>query len=215
MSKIRVVLADDHPVVRLGVRTALEREPDLEVVGEAADGIEAVLLVERIEPDVLILDVRMPEMDGISAARHVRVNNPDVRILVLSAHDDEENVSEMLAAGVYGYLLKDDALEYLVQAVRTVARSQTWLTPKIMNTVARRFAGEAPGASPAAELMTTRELEVLHRIAQGRTNQEIATSLSITERTVRYHVANIFAKLHVTSRIEAVIEALRQGFVKV
>lgn len=215
MSKIRVVVADDHPVVRLGICNALRDEPGIEVVGEAADGSQAVRLAIELQPDVFILDIQMPEKDGVAVARELRVRCPDVRILVLSAHADDRYVMGMLSEGLDGYLLKDDAIEQVVRAVRTVAQGETWLSPQIASKVVRHTTGRGPSSGLGPDRPTEREMEVLELMAQGLSNDEIAESLCITERTVRFHASNLFAKLQTSSRIETVVKAIQLGLVDV
>jgi len=212
VNKLRVVVADDHPIVRLGICNALREEPDIEIVGEASNGPQALRLVEALRPDVLILDVQMPGMDGVAVARQVRARCPDTRILILSAYALDRYVFGALSEGVDGYLLKDDAVEHVVGAVRTVAQAQTWLSPPVAGKVVQRTVGHEP---LGPDRLTKREMEVLRLMVQGRSNAEIAESLYITERTVRFHVSNIFAKLGVSSRIEAVTQAVRLGLVEV
>ena len=215
MKKIRVVVADDHPIVRLGICNALRGEPDIEIVGEAANGLQAVQLVEALQPDVFILDVQMPEMDGVAVARHVRARCPDVRILVLSAYAHNSYVFGMLSEGAAGYLLKDDAVEHVVSAVRVAAQGETWLSPQVASKVVQHTAGRKPSSDLPPDQLTEREMEVLRLMAQVRSNEEIAEALCITERTVRFHVSNLFAKLQVASRIETVVKAIRLGLIKV
>jgi len=215
VNKIRVVVADDHPIVRLGICNALRDEPSIEVVGEAADGSQAVQLALALQPDVFILDIQMPEKDGVAVARELRASCPDVRILVLSAHADDRYVLGMLSEGLDGYLLKDDAVEQVVSAVHTVAQGETWLSPQIASKVVRHSTGREPSSRLGPDQPTEREMEVLELMAQGLSNDEIAESLCVTERTVRFHVSNLFAKLRTSSRVETVVKAIRLGLVDV
>lgn len=218
MKRIRVLVADDHAVVRLGICEALKQEPDIEIVGEATQGRQALELAQSLKPGVFILDMQMPEMDGVDVARQLQKHDPGVRILVLSAYADDDYVFGTLSLGASGYLLKDDALENVVGAVRTVAEGKTWLSPQIASKVVERATGQkAPDEAPpphGPNLPTQRELEVLRLVAAGCSNDDIAESLCITERTVRFHVTNLCEKLHASSRLDMVIKALRQGLIE-
>jgi DNA-binding NarL/FixJ family response regulator len=213
MDVIRILLADDHPVVRDGIRNRLDREADLTVVGEAANGEETIRQARRTRPDVVLLDVAMPGPGAVPVMEALRQAVPSVKVLVLSAFDDDEYVFGMLAAGATGYALKDERLSTIVEAVRAVSQGETWLSPRVAAKVARRAVGDKAGAEDSP--LTDREQEVLRLMAQGKENAEIAAELVITERTVKFHVGNIYAKLGVTSRTAAVVEALRRGWVEV
>ncbi len=208
MEIIRVLLADDHPVVRLGIKTELDGADGIEVVGEASSGDEALRLVEELRPDILVLDVVMPGMDGVEATRLLRERHPDLRILALSAYDENECVFGILKAGAIGYVLKEEALETIVKAIRVACRGETWLSPKVAEKVKRRAIGEKEGVP-----LTERELEVLRLMAKGWRNRQIAKGLSISEGTVKNHVTNIYGKLGIHSRAEVVAWAWQQGLV--
>jgi DNA-binding NarL/FixJ family response regulator len=210
---IKTLLADDHPVVRDGVRNRLSREEDIAVVGEAANGDETLRQARRLSPDVILLDVAMPGPGAVPLMEALRRDAPSARVLVLSAFDDDEYVFGMLAAGAAGYALKDERLSTLVEAVRTVSRGETWLSPRVAAKVTHRAVGDKAGAGDNP--LTEREQEVLRLMAQGQDNAEIAAALVIAERTVKFHVGNIYAKLGVTSRTAAVVEALKRRWVKV
>lgn len=211
---IHVVLADDHAVVRKGIREFLEAEGDILVVAEASDGAQAVDLVAEHLPDVAVLDIQMPGVTGIEATRRIRAEHPSVKVLVLTAYDDDPYVFALLQAGAHGYLLKTADSSQLVVAVRAVQRGQPALDATITRKMIETMAGgRPPGASSAAEALTERELEVLRLAARGLTNKAIAQALSISDRTVQGHLANIYAKMSVGSRTEAVTEALRQGWI--
>lgn len=211
---IRVVLADDHAVVRKGIREFLEAEGDIVVVAEASDGAQAVELVAEHLPDVAVLDIQMPGVTGIEATRRIRAEHPSVKVLVLTAYDDDPYVFALLQAGAHGYLLKTTDSSQLVEAVRAVQRGQPALDATITRKMIETMAGgRPPGAASAAEALTERELEVLRLAARGLTNKAIAQALSISDRTVQGHLANIYAKMSVGSRTEAVTEALRQGWI--
>jgi DNA-binding NarL/FixJ family response regulator len=209
---IKILLADDHPVVRDGVRNRLSREEDFAVVGETANGDETLRQARRLSPDVILLDVAMPGPGAVPLMEALRRDAPSARVLVLSAFDDDEYVFGMLAAGAAGYALKDERLATLVEAVRAVARGETWLSPRVATKVARRAVGDRDDEENP---LTEREQEVLRLMAQGQENAAIAAELVIAERTVKFHVGNIYAKLGVTSRTAAVVEALKRGWVKV
>jgi DNA-binding NarL/FixJ family response regulator len=209
----RVLLADDHPSVQAGVRGALARAPDVDVVGEARDGGEALRLVEELQPDVAILDCRLPGLDGTEVARAIQERRLPTRVLALSAYADDRYVYAMLDAGAKGYLLKDEALETVVQAVRGVARGREWYTPSLRPKVGAWARGETPMPARLAGL-TEREVEVLRLMARGWDNARIAESLCIAEGTVKNHVSTVYAKLNVSSRAEAVTWVWQQGLIE-
>lgn len=210
----RVVIAEDHTVVREGTRQILESSPDIEIVGEAADGEEAIRVVGLQRPDVVILDVVMPVMNGLEAARAIKVQFPEVAILVLTAHDEDQFVFALLQAGAAGYLLKDVPGERLLEAVHAVRAGEPVLHPVVARKVLGRFLpGPADGDGAAAETLTERELEVLRLAGSGLSNKQIAAQLHLSARTVQAHLGHIFVKLGVASRTEAVILALRQGWI--
>jgi DNA-binding NarL/FixJ family response regulator len=215
---IRVLLADDHVMLRQGTAELLHREPDIEIVGEAANGQEAVELAQRLRPDIVVMDVRMPVLSGIEATRQIRSTLPEVQVLVLTAHDDDQYVFSLLQAGASGYLLKSAPVSDLIRAVRQVHGGESPLDPAIARKVVLRMSvqpGRGP-VPPAAELisetLTGRELEVLQLLARGWNNRAIAEALYISDRTVQAHLTSIFAKMHVTSRLEAVLAAIRRGW---
>ena len=215
MDKIRIIFAEDHVLVREGTRQLLDRQQDLEVVGEAADGIEGVELVKRFKPDVAILDIAMPRMGGIEATREIKKIAPQTSVLILSAYDDDQYVFALLEAGAAGYLLKDVSGDELVRAVRAVHAGEPVLHPAIARKVMARFAernhgGPQPPADGVA--LSERELDVLRLAARGMSNAEIGKELSLSSRTVQVHLTHVFAKLGVASRTEAVITGLRQGW---
>ncbi len=212
--KIRVLIADDHAVVREGTRQILEQEADLEVVGEAADGEEAVKLAERLKPDVAIIDISMPKMDGIEATRRIKKTLPATAVLILSAYDDDQFVFSLLEAGAAGYLLKSVRGRELVDAVRQVYAGESVLHPSIARKVLNRFVPSGPAKEQKiVETLSERELEVLRLATRGQSNQEIATELCLSLRTVQAHLGHIFNKLQVSSRTEAVVRALKEGWI--
>ncbi|OGO51570.1 MAG: DNA-binding response regulator [Chloroflexi bacterium RBG_16_68_14] len=217
MEKIRVIIAEDHAIVREGTRELLEREADIEVVGEAANGAEAVALVERLSPDVAILDISMPVMTGIEATEKIKAVRPSTAVLVLTQYDYDQYVFALLAAGAAGYLLKDVPSAEVIKAVRSVHAGEPVLHPAIARKVLARFAAEGPvepQPKDAEELLTEREREILLLAACGMSNARIAARLSVSMRTVQAHLTNIFNKLGVGSRTEAVVACLRRGIVR-
>ncbi len=214
MDKIRIIFAEDHVLVREGTRQLLDRHKDLEVVGEAADGFEAVELVKHLKPDLAILDISMPRMGGIEATRQIKKIAPQTSILILSAYDDDQYVFALLEAGAAGYLLKDVSGDELVRAVRAVHAGEPVLHPAIARKVLARFAEKQDAAKQPGDggPLSDRELEVLRLAALGMSNAAIAHELALSARTVQVHLTHIFAKLGVASRTEAVIAALRRGW---
>jgi len=207
---IRILIVDDHAVVRKGIRALLATEPTLEVVDEAVDGLEAVGKYEELIPDILLLDLLMPKMSGIEVIRKLKGKYPDVKILVLTSFAADEQVFPAIKAGALGYLLKDTQPEDLINAIKQVYQGESFLSP----TIARKVLQEVfqPGEKRLSpDPLTRREIEVLQVLAKGKSNREIGKILSITEATVRTHVSNILAKLHLASRTEAALYALKEG----
>ncbi|MFC6079542.1 response regulator [Sphaerisporangium aureirubrum] len=207
---IRVVIADDHPVVRQGLRTFLGLQDDLDVVGEAADGAEAVALVGTLAPDVLLLDLKMPVLDGLGALRELAGRGGATRVIVLTSVSDRGDVAPAMRSGAAGFLYKDVDPEALVQAVRAVHGGQVLLAPEAAEAVLGGAAGSAPGG-PSIAVLTEREREVLALIASGRSNREIARELVVAEKTVKTHVSNVLMKLGVQDRTQAALYAVRHG----
>jgi len=208
--QIRVFVADDHAIVRKGIAAVLEIVPDIDVVGEAENGRDAVFRVDKLRPDVILMDLVMPDMDGIEAIRRIKDQQPEARILVLTTFAGEDMIFPAIKAGALGYHLKDSHPEELVQAIRQVYRGESSLHPVIARKVLEELShpSERP---PTPDPLTPREVEVLRLVAQGLENWEIAERLVITEATVRTHVSNITSKLHVASRTQAALYALREG----
>jgi NarL family two-component system response regulator LiaR len=209
-TNIRILIADDHAIVREGLRTLITAKPGLELVGEAADGNEAVSLARALQPDVILLDMIMPQKDGLEAIREIKAEKPEARILVLTSFSDEDKVFAAIKAGALGYLLKDSSPQQLLQAIQDVYRGQSSLHPTIALKLIREL-NQPPDLPPTEEPLTEREVETLRLVAQGLTNQEIAEKLSISERTVGKHVSNILEKLHLANRTQAALYALRKG----
>jgi NarL family two-component system response regulator LiaR len=211
--RISVLIADDHPVVRQGLRAFLQLQEDLDVVGEAGDGLEAVGQVERLRPDVILLDLVMPRLDGIDAIRRIREVNPDTRVIVLTTYADDEKVFPAVRAGAAGYLLKDVEPRELTEAIRTVHRGQGLLHPSVASKLMHEYSGQQEGAD-GSESLTDREMDVLRLIAQGRSNREIAREFVLSEKTVKTHVSNILAKLRLADRTQAALYAVRNRLVE-
>lgn len=215
MGKIRILIADDHAVVREGTRRILEQESDMEVVGEAGDGEEAVNLATSLKPDVAIMDISMPKMDGIEATKLIKAACPSISVLALSAYDDDQFVFSLLEAGAAGYLLKSVRSRELVDAIRAVYSGESVLHPSIARKVLNRFvsaSGKPEGKEPSG-MLSDREMEVLKLAAKGLSNQDIAEKLCLSIRTVQGHLGHIFNKLQVGSRTEAVVRGLKEGWV--
>jgi DNA-binding NarL/FixJ family response regulator len=210
MATIRVLLADDHPVVRHGIRALIERSPDIVVVAEAENGLEVLALIEETRPDLVILDIEMPRMSGIEVARQLKAQDVPVQILALSAHDDAVYVRNLLNSGVAGYLTKEEAPENIVEAIQRIARGEYgWLSHRVSSQVSTWVR-----ARSEKKELSNRELEVLQLVARGRTNQEIGYLLQISEKTVEKHVRALFRKLAVNSRVELAVCAVHQGWVQ-
>jgi two-component system, NarL family, response regulator LiaR len=215
MDKIKVLIADDHAVVREGTRQILEQEPDIDVVAEAADGEEAVRLAGSSRPDVAIIDIAMPGVDGIEATRQIKSLYPSIAVLILSAYDDDQFIFSLLEAGAAGYLLKSIRGRELVDAVRQVHAGESVLHPAIARKVLNRFvpAPDKSARQKPSDMLSEREIEVLRLATRGLSNQNIADELCLSLRTVQAHLGHIFNKLQVSSRTEAVVHALKQGWV--
>ena len=216
VDKIRVIIAEDHAVVREGTRQILERQEDIEVVGEAANGAEAVALVDRLNPDVALVDISMPVMTGIEATEKIKATHPATAVLILTAYDDDQYIFALLGAGAAGYLLKDVPAAEVVRAIRSVHAGEPVLHPAIARKVLARFATEGQverSVSSNDGLLTMRERDILRLAACGMSNSRIADRLSVSIRTVQAHLTHIFDKLGVGSRTQAVIAGLRRGLI--
>lgn len=215
MGAIRVLIADDHALVREGTRRMLEQEADVQVVGEAGDGEETVKLACELKPDVAIVDIAMPKLDGIEATKQIKERCPSVTILILSAYDDDQFIFSLLEAGAAGYLLKSVRSRELVDAVRAVYAGESVLHPSIAKKVLNRFVstGGKPEAAKPADVLSDREKEILRLATKGLSNADIAKELYLSVRTVQGHLGHIFNKLQVGSRTEAVVRALKEGWV--
>jgi DNA-binding NarL/FixJ family response regulator len=212
---IRILLVDDQTMFRDGLRVLLSTQPDFQIVGEAADGEQAIRKAAALHPDVVLMDLRMPVLDGAAATRRLRAVQPDVRVIVLTTFDEDAAIFDGLRAGATGYLLKDAPTEKLYEAIRAAARGESFLQPSVASRVVAEFtrlSERSPDASQAlVDPLSTRELEILRLLAGGATNREIALQLFIAEGTVKNHVTNIFSKLDVTDRTRAAIKARELG----
>jgi DNA-binding NarL/FixJ family response regulator len=214
MSPIRVLLCDDQALVRSGFRMILDARPDLEVVGEAGDGLQAVEQTRMLEPDVVVMDVRMPNLDGISATRQIVASGSPARVLILTTFDPDEYVYEAIRAGASGFLLKDVKPEELADAIRVVAAGNALLGASVTTRLLERFGNAPPAAAPSLEELTEREREILRLVAEGLSNAEIAERLVVSETTVKSHVSSVLRKLGVRDRVQAVIAAYDTGLVR-
>jgi len=209
---VKLVIVDDHRVVRSGVKALIETEPGLEVIGEAGDGREAVTKVKAQQPDVVLMDLVMPEMDGVEATSEITKLSPAPEILILTSFSEEERIIQAIKAGASGYLIKDASPDELVQAIEDVYHGESTLDPKVAGTVLRSVQNEPEDSS---EELTDREIEVLELLAEGLPNEDIAEKLYISERTVRSHVSNILGKLDLANRTQAALYAVRNGFAEI
>jgi NarL family two-component system response regulator LiaR len=207
---IRVLIVDDHAIVREGQMALIDTESGMEVVGEAKDGMEAVELAASLQPDVILMDLHMPRKGGIEAIVEIKAENPDARILVLTSFTEDEKVFSAIKAGAQGYLLKDSSPNEILGAIRQVHLGETSMHPRIAEKLMREIQ-KSSNLKPTVDPLTEREVEILKLVAQGLPNQEIAEQLVISERTVRTHVTNILSKLHLANRTQAALYALRQG----
>ncbi len=207
---ITVALVDDHPVVRAGLKAVLEKAPDISVVAEGECGKDALRIVEEISPNVIVLDLNLPDIHGVEVTRRIAARGVPTAILILTFHRDNPSVYKLLECGALGYVLKDEALETLVSAIRAVAQGENWLSPAITKQVIRKAVGQDERKEDSAGL-TPREMEILCLLAQGLDNTAIASRLVLTTRTIQNHVSNIYSKLGATSRTEAALYAIRSG----
>jgi DNA-binding NarL/FixJ family response regulator len=210
---IRLLVADDHPVVRDGLVAMLSTQPDLAVVGEAATGAEAVERAAALAPDVILLDLEMPGMDGVEALRQIRAARPDAPVIVFTAFDTDERIVSAVRAGAQGYLLKGAPRDELFKAIRVVSEGGSLLQPVVASKLLQHMSQQATERETSADSLTEREMEVLKLLAQGKTNKEIAAALVISERTVKFHVGSILSKLGAGNRTEAVTIAAQRGLV--
>ena len=213
MEAIKILIADDHPVVREGLIAMLSREADFKVVGEAKDGLEAVNKAKELSPDVVLMDLRMPEMDGVEAMRQIRPAMPDVKFIILTTYSDDDYIFSGIEAGARAYLLKDAPREDLFKAIRSVYRGESLIQPVVASKLLDRFS-QLSRRTPSGEELSEREVEVLRLMAKGAANKEISAELNIAQSTVKTHITNIFQKLGVNDRTEAVTQALKRGIIR-
>ena len=209
METIRVLIAEDHAIVRAGLKALIATEPGLEVIGDVSNGLEAVAQARALRPDVILMDLSMPHMDGINATREIKSEHPGARILVLTSFIEDDKVFAAIKAGALGYLLKESSPDDLLRGIRAVHRGESWLHPAIAAKLIRDL--QAPQNAPLKEPLTERELEIIKLVAQGLANKEIANQLEIAERTVRTQVSNILEKLHLANRTQATLYAIKKG----
>jgi len=215
MAPIRILLADDHTVVRDGLRALVEKQVDMAVIGEAADGRDTIRLAEEQSPDVIIMDIAMPNMNGIEATRRIVASNPQTAVLILSMHQDESYVLRSLKAGARGYLLKDSVRSDVIEAIRAVAQGRSFLTRKVSRILQEDYVREMErrGVEDSYDLLTDREREILQLVAEGRTNKEVASMLNISLTTVETHRTHILQKLNLHSIPELILYAVRKGII--
>ncbi len=207
---IRILIVDDHTIVRRGIKALLAETEDMEVIGEADNGLEAIRLAKQLEPDVILMDLLMPKMDGIEATRQVTAQQPNMRVLVLTSFVGDEKIFPAIKAGALGYLLKDSDPGELIRSIYKVYRGEPSLNPSIARKMMREIL-EEPKLKPTPDPLTAREVEVLQLLAKGLSNEEIAAKLVVSEVTVRTHISHLLAKLHLANRVQATLYALREG----
>jgi NarL family two-component system response regulator LiaR len=208
--RIRVMIVDDHTIVRKGIKALLAETSNIQVVGEACDGLEAIQLSKQLEPDIILMDLLMPKMDGIEATRQITLQQPQVRVLTVTSFVGDEKVYPAIKAGAVGYLLKDSEPAELIRTIYRIYRGEPSLHPLIARKMVREIV-ELPALKPIPEALTAREVEVLQLVAQGLSNEEIATQLVVSEATVRTHISHLLDKLHLANRVQATLYALREG----
>lgn len=211
--KIKILIADDHPVVREGLNSMISNEADFQVIGEAVDGLEAVKKARELKPDVVLMDLRMPELDGVEAIRRINAEHPNIKFIILTTYSDDEFIFRGIEVGARAYLLKDAPREELFKAIRAVHAGESLIQPVVATKVLDRFA-ELSRHAQTVEILTERELDVLKLIAKGASNKEIAAELNISNSTVKTHIASIFQKLNTNDRTEAVTEAMKKGIIR-
>jgi len=212
---IKILIADDHPVVREGLISMIKRESDFQVVGEAINGVEAVRKTRELKPDIVLMDLRMPELDGVEAIRQISSSDPSIKFIILTTFSDDEYIFRGIEVGARAYLLKDAPREDLFKAIRAVNRGESLIQPVVASKVLSRFAELSRLVQTPTELLSEREIEVLKLVAKGNANKEIAAELSITDSTVKTHVSSIFQKLNARDRTDAVMQAVKRGIIKI
>ena len=210
---IKIVIADDHPIVRQGLATVLSQEEDMEVIGQAGNGLEAVDLARKLHPDIILMDLQMPEMDGVEAIQKIKLDTSDIGIIILTTYDTDDYIFRGIEAGARGYLLKDSPPEEVLKAIHTVHKGESLIEPRVASRLIDRFS-QLSHASAPEEILSSREVQVLELIAKSAANKTIANELFIGESTVKTHIIHIFNKLGVKGRTEAVAEAARRGIIQ-
>lgn len=205
---VRIVIADDHPVVRTGLEGMLSAQPEFDVVGQAADGAEASRLATRLKPDVVLMDLRMPEVDGVAAIKEIKAQNPEVHVLVLTTYDSDADILRAVEAGATGYMLKDAPRDELFRAIEAASKGEPLLAPRVADRLMRRM------REPERDKMSGREIEILELVARGKSNKDVAKTLHISEATVKTHLIHTFSKLGVDDRTAAVTAALERGILR-
>jgi NarL family two-component system response regulator LiaR len=213
--QLRIVIADDHAVVRQSLRLMLELDEEVDVVGEAADGAEAVAMAQELHPDLVLMDIRMEGMDGVQATRRLRELEPDLPVLVLTGFGEDQILLDAVEAGAQGFLLKDATSAEVKDAIRRVVNGESLVTPSLLRKLLEEFSQRGKQTPPAHADLTPREMEVLLAVAEGKSNEEIARALVISEKTVKTHLGKIFSKLEVDGRAQAMLYAIREGLVDV
>jgi two-component system, NarL family, response regulator LiaR len=211
---IRILIVDDHTIVRKGIKALLAETNDIQVAGEAGNGIEAIKLSKQLQPDVILMDIMMPNMDGIEATRQITASQPEVRVLVLTSFVGDDKVFPAIKAGALGYLLKDSDPAELIRSIHKVHQGEPSLPPAIARKIMKEIKDD-PAEKPTPEPLTAREVQVLRLLAEGLSNEEIAAQLGISEVTVRTHISHLLAKLHLANRVRATLYALREGITSV
>lgn len=216
--KIRVLIADDHQVVREGLSAILKTKEDIEVIGEARDGVEAVEKAKELKPDVILMDISMPRMNGVEATRRIKLEQPQIGIVVLTMYEEEEYIFDLVKAGATGYMLKNSDSAQIIKAIRSTYQGESMLQPSVATKILSEFShlSQRPAPKPSRNdrALTDREIQVIKLIADGKTNKEIANALTISEKTVKNHVRNIFQKLDVDDRTQAAIIAIKNGWIQ-
>jgi two-component system, NarL family, response regulator len=212
---IRVLIVDDHPVVRKGIVAMLSGEPDIDIIGEASNGLEAITRAEQLKPDIILMDLRMPEMDGVEAMNRIRQQDANIKFIVLTTYDTDEYIFKGIEAGARAYLLKDAPIDDVFKAINMVYRGESLIQPVVAGKLLDRFSEMTrQGQAQSVDALSDREMDVLRLLAKGLANNDIADDLSITESTVKSHVHSIFQKLGVSGRTEAVTEAIKRGLIR-